>query len=202
MEACRRWLARGGSGAGVAGGATGALVVALTSIFVTKASPQKIERSPATDGVERADRCGIVQREGVARDIDVADGVHRHVHPPSDWGPLQRGVHERRAVRVQFGDERVGAAVQRLAGGISRRRIVRGRGAAGDPGIARAIEVDAAGAFTGGPSKHGGVDERRTGGVELRREVVAPVRRRMQCSAVVGKSRDPVSPLQTPRPRR
>jgi hypothetical protein len=32
---------------GVAGGATGALVVALTSIFVTNASPQKIERSPA-----------------------------------------------------------------------------------------------------------------------------------------------------------
>src|SRR5262245_5203948 len=32
---------------GVAGGATGALVVALTSIFVTKASPQNTMRSPA-----------------------------------------------------------------------------------------------------------------------------------------------------------
>lgn len=32
---------------GVGGGATGALVVALTSIFVTKASPQNIERLPA-----------------------------------------------------------------------------------------------------------------------------------------------------------
>ena len=52
---------------GVAGGATGALVVALTSIFVTNASPQKIERSPAKTVSNAPTVAGIVQREGVAR---------------------------------------------------------------------------------------------------------------------------------------
>ena len=73
-------------------------VVALTSIFVTNASPQKIRDVAGPDGIERADGRREVHREGLAGDVDVADGVNRHVDARVRLGAaVQCGVEQRRA---------------------------------------------------------------------------------------------------------
>ncbi len=121
--------------------------------------------------------------------VGVADAVHRHVIGAVRLRPSQqRGVEQRRTGRIQFRDEGVGHAVRGSVERVCRGRVIRRRGDARDPRVPRRVEGNAVGALAGRAAEDRGVHERRTGGVDLRHEVVAAVRRGVQrtgCRRVV-----------------